>query len=521
MNMKQHLFSTVFALSFAAATSMAQRYDITLGNILFSQNGDNLEVTQNDHTDTYVFNNGTFSNILIYGNSTVTENIILVNTPWTSSGYETLITLSNVLIQSSANAPISLIYQSSVRLFLAAGTSNELTSTAAGYPGIKASDDNGIAKLRILGSGTLVANGGESSAGIGGDFYGACGDITIEGQATVIATGGMGGAGIGGGEANTYLEYTTGGGGLITITSNATVVAIGGNGGQNSFGDTLGGAAGIGGGGPSTYSEYIGGAGGTLTFSGTARVTALAGELASAIGGGEAALFGGTLSIDPTTKVVAFSDGTRDAIDDDDAVVTGNGYVMQLDYYNPKTAGTTNTVLRSGSVVTNIVATVDYQSIALSLTAANTYRVRCNNIPQESLGDTKFAVLQTGLKVFTSVADTNSLLFTTSTPVEVPYEWLAEYYPSTPENEYEELANSDGANSFAVWESYVAGLVPTNAASTFTASITFTNQTPYIAWSPNYPDRVYTVRGKGQLTDSSWGPTNSASRFFNVNVEKP
>ncbi len=512
MNLKQHLFSTVFVLLFAAATSMAQRYDITLGNLLFSQNGDDLEVTQNEHTDTYVFNNGSFSNILICGNSAVTENVILINTPWTSSGYETLITLSNVLIQSSANAPMTLIYQSSVRLFLAAGTSNELTTTAAGYPGIKVSDDNGIAKLRILGSGTLVANGGESSAGIGGDFYGACGEVTIEGRATVIATGGMGGAGIGGGEATD--------GGLITISSNAVVIAKGGNGGTSVWLDTLGGAAGIGGGGSSSYSDYVGGAGGTITFSGTARVTAQAGEKAAGIGGGEEG-DGGIISISPSTKVAAFSDGTLPAIHDADSTVTGDGYVIQLNYYNPKTAGTTNTVLRSGSVVTNVVATVDYQSIALSLTAANTYRVRCNNIPQESHGDTKFPVLETGLNVFTAVADTNSLLFTTSTPVEVPYEWLAEYYPSTPENEYEELANSDGANSFAVWESYVAGLVPTNAASTFTASISLTNQTPYISWSPNYPDRVYTVQGKGQLTDSDWGPTNSASRFFNVNVEKP
>lgn len=513
MKMKQHLFSTVFALMITATAALAQRYDITLDSITFSKVGDDLHVLQGATDDTYVFNNGTFPNITVYGNSTVTENLILIDTPWTSSGYETIITLSNVLIQTTANAPITLIYQSSVRLFLAAGTSNELT-TAAGYPGIKASDDTGIAKLRIKGSGKLVANGGESSAGIGGDFYADGGEIIIEDSVTVIATGGMGGAGIGGGEAT--------GGGLITITSNATVVAKGGNGGENSFGDTLGGAAGIGGGGPSTYGDYIGGAGGTVMVSGHARVTAKAGEKAAGIGGGEAALFGGTLSIGPYTKVVAFSDGTRHAIDDDDADVAGNGYGLLLNFYQAKAAGTTNSVcLRSWSIVTNIVSPVAYKSLGISLCQTNIYRMLCNSKIQEHQANINFPVLTTGMTLFTDLADTNSLLYTLSTPVPVPYEWLAEQYPEEPETNYEFLANSVGANGVYVWESYVAGLVPTNATSTFTASITLTNQTPYISWSPNYPDRVYTVQGKGQLTDSSWGPTNSASRFFNVNVEKP
>ena len=67
----------------------------------------------------------------------------------------------------------------------------------------------------------------------------------------------------------------------------------------------------------------------------------------------------------------------------------------------------------------------------------------------------------------------------------------------------------------------MAGLVPTNAASTFTASIALTNGTPYISWTPVLEERTYTVQGKTNLSDSAWGPTNSASRFFNVNVELP
>ena len=33
-------------------------------------------------------------------------------------------------------------------------------------------------------------------------------------------------------------------------------------------------------------------------------------------------------------------------------------------------------------------------------------------------------------------------------------------------------------------------------------------------------ERVYTVEGKANLTDS-WAPTNSASRFFRVKVSMP
>jgi hypothetical protein len=34
-------------------------------------------------------------------------------------------------------------------------------------------------------------------------------------------------------------------------------------------------------------------------------------------------------------------------------------------------------------------------------------------------------------------------------------------------------------------------------------------------------ERVFTVEGKANLTDKSWAPTNSASRFFRVKVSIP
>ena len=49
---------------------------------------------------------------------------------------------------------------------------------------------------------------------------------------------------------------------------------------------------------------------------------------------------------------------------------------------------------------------------------------------------------------------------------------------------------------------------------------------PVIGWMPDLNEggtkneRVYTVEGKANLTDS-WAPTNSASRFFRVKVSMP
>ncbi|MBP5543175.1 MAG: hypothetical protein ILM98_03805 [Kiritimatiellae bacterium] len=76
-----------------------------------------------------------------------------------------------------------------------------------------------------------------------------------------------------------------------------------------------------------------------------------------------------------------------------------------------------------------------------------------------------------------------------------------------------------------VWECYVAGLCPTNAAETFRAVISWEDGEPKIGWEPDLNDggtkdvRVYTVEGRESLTAGSWGPTNASSRFFRVKVE--
>ena len=126
------------------------------------------------------------------------------------------------------------------------------------------SANNGTKNIIITG-GTVTATGGDGGAGIGGGNGGAAENITITGS-TVTATGGsalgFGGAGIGGGSDGRNSDSN---GKNITITG-STVTAKGGNG-----------SAGIGGG--------VGGSGESITITGST-VTAEGGNGAAGIGGG-------------------------------------------------------------------------------------------------------------------------------------------------------------------------------------------------------------------------------------------
>ena len=156
------------------------------------------------------------------------------------------------------------------------------------------SANNGTKNIIITG-GTVTATGGDGGAGIGGGNGGVAENITITGS-TVTATGGsalgFGGAGIGGGGEGRNSDSN---GKNITITG-STVTAKGGNGGAGIGGGVAGigeaititgstvtatggiGAAGIGGG--------IGGSGKAITITGgTANATG--GEFGAGIGGGE------------------------------------------------------------------------------------------------------------------------------------------------------------------------------------------------------------------------------------------
>jgi len=111
--------------------------------------------------------------------------------------------------------------------------------------------------------------------------------------------------------------------------------------------------------------------------------------------------------------------------------------------------------------------------------------------------------------------------YTVTTEVPVPHPWLDEAYPSNTGN-YEALATGLGLNGIPVWQSYVAGLVPTDTASKFliTNVVVKNGGGAKLDWTPHRSDRTYKVWGKTNLTDKTWHtPTNDATRFFKVSVD--
>lgn len=112
--------------------------------------------------------------------------------------------------------------------------------------------------------------------------------------------------------------------------------------------------------------------------------------------------------------------------------------------------------------------------------------------------------------------------------VAVPRAWLGSYFSQYGAGDCEAVAKATGANGMPLWQSYVAGLDPTEAASRFEVRIAMdANGSPTIAWSPDLraatPARVYSVLGKTALGDAEWTPVTDANRatmrFFKVAVE--
>ena len=109
-------------------------------------------------------------------------------------------------------------------------------------------------------------------------------------------------------------------------------------------------------------------------------------------------------------------------------------------------------------------------------------------------------------------------------PVPIPFDWLDLYLGWGGLWDYAGLANATGANGYPVWQSYVAGLDPTDAGSKFRIFNFRTDGTEVTAldWTPHRSDRTYTVWGKTNLTDALWhSPTNSGTQFFRVKVKMP
>ena len=115
---------------------------------------------------------------------------------------------------------------------------------------------------------------------------------------------------------------------------------------------------------------------------------------------------------------------------------------------------------------------------------------------------------------------------TATTDVPVPYAWLDARYPGRAASaaDYEALAWADGANGYAVWESYLAGLDPTNAASRLIATIRLVDGDPVIEWNVTNETALalgyeYRVKGK-RVLDDPWSVTNATHRFFRVSLER-
>jgi len=136
------------------------------------------------------------------------------------------ITLANATI-TSPGAPVPVAFSiSSASVALTLVGTNTLAS-GTNMAGIQITTGT----LIIDGTGSLIARGGSSAAGIGGGSSGAGGTVTINGG-VVTARGGSSGAGIGGGSSGAGGTVTINGG-VVTAISGGGAQGIGRGGGTN------------------------------------------------------------------------------------------------------------------------------------------------------------------------------------------------------------------------------------------------------------------------------------------------
>ena len=123
--------------------------------------------------------------------------------------------------------------------------------------------------------------------------------------------------------------------------------------------------------------------------------------------------------------------------------------------------------------------------------------------------------------------------YTTTTLHPIPFADIRTSYSNywlAAEGDYEVAAHMIGRNGCAIWESYVAGLVPDDENSKFTAKIDILpDGTPNVTWEPDTPElratRVYKTLGKKTLMDKDWvdvtDKDQSEYHFFTVTVDLP
>jgi len=283
------------------------------GDISISAGESGNDVTQNGKTT----KNDTDTVIKSNGSSTASSNTVTIEA---GEGKTVDVTLENVNIDASSGAAVSVTGKGDTNIEL--NGNNTLTSSS-GYAGLEhnKTDDSGTLTIQDEknddGSakggasdttGSLTANGGYHSAGIGGSD-GHDGQATITGG-EITATGGNGGASIGGGAGDTDAVGGDGdvtiSGGTITATGGSLGAGIGGGAYGNGTVTITGGditakatgryGAGIGGGYGAIPKDTLIGGNGTVTISGGTITEASGGYMAAGIGSGFQGL--GTVTIE-------------------------------------------------------------------------------------------------------------------------------------------------------------------------------------------------------------------------------
>ena len=283
------------------------------GDISISAGESGNDVTQNGKTT----KNDTDTVIKSNGSSTASSNTVTIEA---GEGKTVDVTLENVNIDASSGAAVSVTGKGDTNIEL---NGNNTLTNSSGYAGLEhnKTDDSGTLTIQDEknddGSakggasdttGSLTANGGYHSAGIGGSD-GHNGQATITGG-EITATGGNGGAGIGGGAGDTDAVGGDGdvtiSGGTITATGGSLGAGIGGGAYGNGTVTITGGditakatgryGAGIGGGYGAIPKDTLIGGNGTVTISGGTITEASGGYMAAGIGSGFQGL--GTVTIE-------------------------------------------------------------------------------------------------------------------------------------------------------------------------------------------------------------------------------
>ncbi|MBQ3344042.1 MAG: hypothetical protein IJG84_19240 [Kiritimatiellae bacterium] len=467
------------------------------------------------------------------------------------------VTLSNLCLLCEANTnPVSVASGTDARIFIA-GT-NALVAKAI-YNGlgnmcgvcvpsgasVVIDKAEGLADDEVL----LEATGNISGSGIGAPGNRPGGRVEIRGGTIIAGTGAASGVGLGNCGGTVAIS-----GGIVTAIGNEYGAGIGANyerdagttiisggivhatGGRNSCG--------IGGNDGYRIAAGVGYDGGTIAISGGI-VTAVGGGSCAGIGsgyrgtGGRVTITGGTVTASGGTTT-GYSDGS-----------------MSCDVGGGRLASESVVIITGGSVK----GTRDMITNAVNAAGAEVVRHVLGGLEPGRRYSLEDAPARYGKKDL--FADENGELHiwcdaglepravewtgggdepdepgepdepttadaTSTTPVPVPYAWL-DAYPSELARhggDYELFGNARAANGLFVWSCYVAGLNPTNAESRFTAYIQMRDGRPLISWTPdlntNGEQRVYTIWGATNLENAVWyTPTNSASRFFRVEVSMP